>query len=79
MTEENENGKSMAKWVEKRSEQITGRRQGDAHQCAMHDYLYGAAQADRCIIKEGSAAGAILFDFTADNVYDSTVIFIFEI
>jgi len=30
----------------------------------------GAAQADRCIIKEGSAAGAIFFDFTADNVYD---------
>jgi hypothetical protein len=30
----------------------------------------GAQQADRCIIKEGSAAGAILFDFTADDIYD---------
>ena len=30
----------------------------------------GAAQDDQCIISEGSITGAILFDFTADNVYD---------
>lgn len=52
MTEENGNQKNLSEWVEKRSRQITGRRQADAHKCAMHDYLFG--KQDDCIsmIKE---------------------------
>lgn len=50
-SEETEGQKNIAGWVEKRSEDVVGRRQNDAKKCSMHDYMFGKQDDCLAVIK----------------------------